>query len=344
MRYNTDRLNITEGIYWNKDSSKDILKYAVGALLYCPATHTDIADIILNKKIENLKSICICLEDSIQDSSVEYAESILIQNILKIYNSLAYGKFSIDDLPLIFIRVRNATQLLKLSKNLNTTLDVITGFVLPKFDSQNFDSYTDAIFKISDKNLYIMPIIETSSVLDIESRVEELVKIKEAVLTISKYILNIRVGGNDFCNQFGFRRDINHTIYDINVISSVLSDIVNIFGREYIISAPVWEYFKCDSINTDWAYGLQSEIILDKLNGFIGKTCIHPSQLDIVQQSYSIDYRDYENAKSILNWNDNMLGVQKGIDGRMNEVKVHTRWAERTMYLAKIYGIRGEIH
>ena len=64
----------------------DILYYSVGALLYCPANKTDIADSIINEKFGQKFSLALCLEDTISDSFVTQAEQILtasLQNLLE---------------------------------------------------------------------------------------------------------------------------------------------------------------------------------------------------------------------------------------------------------------------
>ncbi len=335
MKYDLENLYL-QGIEWNKNSNKEILQYAIGALLYTPATNKSIVD----KTIQNLKSIALCLEDAIMEN-LEYAEEVLSNSISKIYNNLSQNKISINELPLIFIRIRNVEQLKRIFNKLNSFKEVLTGFIIPKFNSKNAKEYLNEFEIILNKtnNIYIMPIIESDNIIHIETRIDELIKIQNILKPISNYVLNIRVGGNDFCNYYGFRRNISQTIYDINVVSNVLTDIINVFGRDYIVSAPVWEYFEDSKIKTNWAEGLKRELTLDKLNGFIGKTCIHPSQLKAIQNSLIVNYNDYQDAKNILGWKDDILGVQKGSNGRMNEVKAHKNWAEKTINLAKIYGV-----
>ena len=86
--------------------------------------------------------------------------------------------------------------------------------------------------------------------------------------------------------------------------------------------------------------GLKKELELDRLNGFIGKTCIHPSQLKYVSENNIVTYKDYQNAISILGMADGLIGVQKGYGGdQMNEVKTHTTWAKKIMGLAEVYGV-----
>lgn len=47
--------------------------WKLGATLYMPATRIDIADVILNHKIAGLRSLIICLEDSVSESDIPLA-------------------------------------------------------------------------------------------------------------------------------------------------------------------------------------------------------------------------------------------------------------------------------
>ena len=109
-------------------------------------------------------------------------------------------------------------------------------------------------------------------------------------------------------------------------------------------SGVVWEYFAGESDKTEqWKIGLQKELEKDKLNGFIGKTAIHPSQLSVIHKAYAVDSGDYEDAKAILNWKQTTRAVAKSVKyARMNESKVHQKWAEKIMALYYIYGIKEE--
>ena len=79
---------------------------------------------------------------------------------------------------------------------------------------------------------------------------------------------------------------------------------------------------------------------LDRLNGFIGKTVIHPKQIPVVNEMLKVTRKDYEDAKIILNWDEDGLQVGKSSGGeRMNEVRTHYNWAQKTMLLSKLYGI-----
>ena len=118
-----------------------------------------------------------------------------------------------------------------------------------------------------------------------------------------------------------------------------MGDILTVFAREYVVSGPVWEFFSSD--NEEWKIGLKRELSLDKLNGFVGKTVIHPNQIAVVIEALKVSKKDYEDAKSILQWDkNNEKGVSKSCAGeRMNEVKTHGNWAAKILILADIYGI-----
>lgn len=314
-----------------------LLPYRVGGLLYTPALNSHIGEKLRNKTIDAISSMALCLEDSIEDNALSQAEYELCNTLSQIEG--------FNDLPLLFIRVRTPQHLKKVHQMLGGLSDLICGYVLPKFDLSNAERYMEllAVFNASrQSDLHYMPILESSMVANIIHRKENLVQIKGIIDADKEHILNVRVGGNDFCNIFGIRRHENQSIYDIGVIRDILSDIVNVFGADYIVSGPVWEYFG-DDPNGSWANGLREEISLDLINGFIGKTAIHPKQLPVIRESMRPQRSDYEDAIRILDWTSDGKAVHKSADGaRMNEQKCHMRWAKKIVALAEVYGIAEE--
>ena len=244
-------------------------------------------------------------------------------------------------MPMIFIRVRSCEQLLRLWKELADCSELITGFIFPKYSVGNADPYNEAMRKINSeaqKPVYMMPILESRDIVEYFTRHTVLSDLKRKIDSVKDLVLNIRVGGNDFSNEFAARRHYDETIYDILPISQLLGDILTVFSREYVVSGPVWEFFSSD--NEEWKRGLRNELKLDKVNGFIGKTVIHPKQISVVNEALKVSHKDYEDAKEILNWDENGLQVGKSFAGeRMNEVKTHINWAYKTMTLAEIYGV-----
>lgn len=190
----------------------------------------------------------------------------------------------------------------------------------------------------SPQTFYMMPILESRDIVEYSTRHKVLSDLKKKIDSMKKYILNIRVGGNDFSNEFAARRHYDESIYSILPISQLLGDILTVFSREYVVSGPVWEFFSSD--NDEWKIGLRNELKLDRLNGFVGKTVIHPKQIKVVNEALKVSQKDYEDAKEILNWDEKGLQVGNSFAGeRMNEVKTHTNWAYKTLVLAEIYGV-----
>lgn len=332
-------------VEFSKDSGKELLQYAVGGLLYMPANNTKIANKIISKEYAFVKSMVLDLEDSLGDELVDYGIECIKNTLGALADAVEQDKLKYEDVPLIFLRVRNFGQMWSISNQLgNLLMQLVTGFNIPKFDKYNCDEYIEEfnnVRAIATKSLYMMPIIENKSALYQQYRMENLLYIYDSLKGIADNVLNIRVGGTDFCNIIGVRRGISDTIYDIGAINSMLSDIINVFGRSYIVSGPVWEFFENKHNKEDdaWKIGLSNELYKDHLNGFIGKTCIHPSQLPVVQRALVVSAKDYNDAVCILGMNQSTIGVKSGVQGnRMNEVKTHSAWAEKTIGLASVYG------
>ncbi len=287
------------------------ISYSVGALLYCPAYNDSLVHEIAETKIQPPYSVALCLEDSIADDAVEEAEHQLITTMQKL--SVLQGCY----MPKIFIRVRNVLQARHMYHALSESRKLLTGFIFPKFTISNIEEYQETIVELnknSEQTLYMMPILETRDILNIMTRKKVLSRLREKLDSVREYVLNVRIGGNDFCNYYGLRRSVRQSIYDIGLIQPVLSDIANIFVDDYVVSAPVWEYFD-NGTNDHWKRGLQQELSLDRLNGFIGKTAIHPSQIAVINESLKPSLSDYRDAENILHWESSVSGVQKSADG-----------------------------
>lgn len=325
-------------------NNEQILKYSVGALMYTPALNTKIADAVINGKYGKHFSLALDLEDTIAENAVFKAERQLLKTLTKIAEAKENDSI---ELPLLFIRVRNPEHLMQIYLKIHNYADIVTGFILPKYDTETMSAYTDTITEINDllirrgladtRKVWFMPTLESGCLFNPMTRLENLERIKDSLTPVKNNILNIRVGGNDMCNAFGIRRNAEQTIYDIAPVNSLLTDILTVFSNHYVISAPVWEYF----IGDKWKDGLRREIECDKLNGFIGKTLIHPNQLPVALEAFKVTREDYNDAVEVLKLSDGSLLVGKtATGGRMNEAKTHTKWAEKTLLLAKIYGVR----
>lgn len=359
----------------SKTGDKDLLAHALGTTLYMPATRESIAEDIINKKNSGLKSIAICLEDAIGDLEIINAENSLIRNLNEVLNACKNDKTKNKDLPLIFIRVRSPEQMVTVSEKLGFALDILTGFIFPKFSVRNGGIYFEELRNINKKygkTLYGMPILETPEVIYAEKRTETLNAIAEITDNFYDLVLNIRIGATDFSNLFGIRRGYDINIYNISVLRDCIGSIINKFGRAekpYVISGPVWEYFsggdriikpqlrlspfseshgkegqdvRRKMIDT-YIDGLLYEVVLDKANGLWGKTIIHPSHIIPVQSLYAVTHEEYQDAMSIVQNTNGLVGVLKSDNNnKMNEIKTHINWAKRVILRSRIFGVLNE--
>jgi citrate lyase beta subunit len=328
---------------------REFLPYSVGALMYTPAVNTRIAARLCGGTYSGLSSLVFCFEDALMRDSAASAEEAFIASLEYIDRAAKKNAIHTPEkrTPFLFIRVYSAEHLIHVCSLIAPYRRLITGFVLPKYDTLNASEYEKAVTAVNVRKreapFFVMPTLESEDVIYKEKRLDTLGSLKKYIDAIAPYILNVRVGGNDFCRIYGLRRQVTQTIYDISVVRDVLADIINVFSRDYVVSAPVWEYFDTNTVDTLWKEGLRRELELDRLNGFIGKTAVHPSQLPVIAYALKVSRADYEDAFQIMNWKDEILGVSRG-NGRMNELNTHRRWAEKILLLAEIYGIADEAY
>lgn len=247
--------------------------------------------------------------------------------------------FQLVTLPVEFDASKRACAILEGSNRF------FSGFIFPKYSLANADEYNSEFLKVlsqSSKQFYMMPILESEDIVDYATRPSVLIQLKQKIDDMKDHVLNVRVGGNDFSNAFGVRRHIDETIYDILPVSQLLCDILTVFSRDYVVSGPVWEYYS--SNNDEWAIGLKRELKYDVLNGFVGKTVIHPNQIPVVVDSLKVKKQDYDDAMEILSWRDDSALLVGGSaqKERMNEVNTHLRWAKRVASLAAVYGVQND--
>lgn len=362
--YNPNFVFVKEPVEFNKYSNREFLQYCLGGTLYMPGTK-DIGSAIMEKKIPGLTSMVMCFEDAIAEEDLPLAESNVVKFLDFMSKALDAGEVTYEDVPLVFLRVRNPEQFKSFSQKLTKShVKILAGFVFPKFESSNGEIYLNHLKSLNkkfDDILYGMPILESEKIALKETRIEELLKIKNLLSPFKDLILNVRVGATDLSSIFSVRRGIDYTIYDILPVRDCLADILNFLNRvgdDYVISAPVWEYFLADksmkfseTLESDIHSsllrrdpivnaaidGLLREVILDKANGFVGKTIIHPSHLKYVNAMQAVTREEYEDAAQIL---DTSGGVIKSLTAnKMNEINPHRSWAEKINNRSKAYGV-----
>ncbi|MFF4831518.1 HpcH/HpaI aldolase/citrate lyase family protein [Streptomyces sp. NPDC001315] len=349
------------------DSPARLLSAALGATLYSPATRPQLADDIVKQAGRGVVSMVLCLEDSIDDADVEHGEENLVRQFADLDARTG------TDLPLLFIRVRTPEQIPDLVRRLGPTVRRLSGFVMPKFTEERGIPFLEALSTAetaSGRRLFAMPVLESPELLYRESRVDTLEGIARAVDKYRDRVLALRLGVTDFCSSYGLRRAPDMTAYDVQIVASVIADVVNMLGRAdgtgFTVTGPVWEYFRVPErmfkpmlrhspflegqavelreILIEHAMdGLLREISLDHANGLLGKTCIHPSHVPAVHALSVVSHEEFSDAADILRPERGGGGVlRSAYTNKMNEVKPHRAWAERTMLRAEVFGVANE--
>ncbi|WP_245679306.1 HpcH/HpaI aldolase/citrate lyase family protein [Actinomadura hibisca] len=347
-----------------------LLAVALGATLYSPATRPALADDIAKAARRGVTSMVVCLEDAIADADLTAAEANAVAQLRLLHGRVRDGGPG-GEAPLLFVRVRAAEQIGDLAARLGPALEMITGFVLPKFTAATGGAFLETLERTverSGRRLLAMPVIESREAVFVESRVEMLQDVARLLAKHRELVLAVRLGATDLSAAFGLRRPPDLTIYDIRQVADVIADVVNILGRAdgtgHIVTGPVWEYFSAGErmfkpqlrqspferqqaaplrqrlISTELD-GLIREVHLDKANGLTGKTVIHPSHVAAVHALSVVTHEEYLDAADVL-------GVTGGgamasaYANKMNEAKPHRAWAERLMTRAQVFGVAAE--
>ncbi|MFK4542674.1 citrate lyase beta subunit [Streptomyces tendae] len=360
------RLFHQEPCFFTADSPARLLSAALGATLYSPATRPSLADDILKQSARGLVSMVLCLEDSIDDADVPVGEANLVRQLTDLEKRS-------DDAPLLFIRVRTPEQIPDLVRRLGPAVRLLSGFVLPKFTEERGIPFLEALTAAeatSGRRLFAMPVLESPDLLYRESRVQTLEGIFRAVDKYRDRVLALRLGVTDFCSSYGLRRGPDMTAYDVQIVASVIADVVNMLARAdgtgFTVTGPVWEYFRVQErmfkpqlrqspflegqavelrqkLIEHSMDGLLREISLDRANGLLGKTCIHPSHVLPVHALSVVSHEEFTDAQDILRPERCGGGVMRSAyTNKMNEVKPHRAWAERTLLRAEIFGVANE--
>lgn len=347
---------------FSRDSDRLTLATALGATLYSPGTTREYAQRAAALVGRGVISAVLCLEDAIRDADVADAERNVADQVTELYR--------IAPAPLLFIRVRHPDQIRLLVKELGPAASILTGFVFPKFTASNGADFLGVLAETRAETglrLFGMPVLESPETTYRETRVSELLAVRDLLGRHSDVVLAVRIGATDLCGLFGLRRSNDQTVYDLAVVREVIADILNVFGRDrqYVVSGPVWEYFdrgerifkpqlrespfrvRDDLPNavqvrrqlvSSALDGLLREVVLDKATGILGKTVIHPSHVRPVHAMLVVTAEEFSDAQATLCTTDG--GVRSSqYANKMIESKPHARWAAGILRRASVFGV-----
>jgi citrate lyase beta subunit len=351
---------------FTRDDDPALLATALGASLYSPGTRRTLARDLLRRAAEGVVSAVVCLEDAVADEDVVAAQRNVVEQLRELARAGGDG-------PLVFVRVRSPEQVVDVVAGLGEDARVLSGFVLPKFTARTGRAFLRAVEAASceaGRRLLVMPVLESPELIHRETRVEALIDAKRLLDAHRDQVLAVRLGTTDLSSAYGIRRDRDLTIYDVGVVAEAIADVVNVFGRAdgtgYVVTGPVWEYFDDherlfkpqlrqspfvaqdamelrDQLITQHVDGLIRELVLDKANGLLGKTVIHPSHVPVVHALSVVTHEEFVDATDILGAGEHGGGVAaSSYRNKMNEAKPHRAWAERTLRRARAFGVAGE--
>jgi len=375
------RLFLHEPAGFDRDSEAGVLSTALGATLYSPATRPRLLEDIRKQAALGVVSMVLCLEDAIADAEVAAAEANLVDQLRRLADEDeggggAGGEGDAGEAwPLLFVRVRHAGQITDLAARLGPALRVLSGFVVPKFTEESGLPFLEALAEVRAAcglRLFAMPVLESPELAHLETRRDTLAGVSRALAKHRELVLAVRLGVTDLCSAYGLRRPPDLSAYDVQLVASVIGDVVNVLGRSdgsgYTITGPVWEYFPVQERKfkpqlraspfsdteppTDGVRrkliehdldGLIREIELDRANGLLGKTCIHPSHVPAVHALAVVTHEEWSDAADILHRDRAGGGVMRSAyTNKMNEVKPHRAWAQRVMLRASVFGVARE--
>ena len=349
---------------FDRHDDPEVLAVALGATLYSPATRPALAGDVGAAGRRGVLSMVLCLEDAIGDDEVGAAEANLVAQLRLLHGTVGDG----PEVPLLFIRVRDPRQIGDLIGRLGDAAALVSGFVLPKFTPATGGAFLDAVEDTAQRSglrLLAMPVIESPEAVYAETRTEMLHEVARLLAKHRPRILAVRIGATDMSAAYGLRRPPDLTIYDIRPVASVICDVVNVLGRAdgggHVVTGPVWEYFSAGErmfkpqlrqspfeaqhaaplrqrLITSDLDGLIREVHLDKANGLIGKTVIHPSHVAAVHALSVVTHEEYCDAADILAVTGGGA-MASSYANKMNEAKPHRAWAERLMLRARVFGV-----
>ena len=287
---------------------------SLGASLYVPANHKDLARIANGEKLPDARSLIFCLEDAIADRELSWSLFNLSVVLANMRSEVTAERF---------VRVRNPEVMERVLAMPGA--EKLSGFVLPKITRHNFDTYFRLV---RDTSHVLMPTLETAEVFS-DSEMQQLRAVFEAP-GVRHRILALRIGGNDLLALLGLRRPRGMTIYR-TPLGSVIARLVTTFRPwGFALTAPVFEYLDLPEL-------LDQEVLEDLAHGMIGKTAIHPTQIALIEQHYQVRPQDLAVARAIL---DDASPAVFRMDDAMCEVATHRAWAERLVEQSNRFGSR----
>ncbi|NCP15295.1 MAG: HpcH/HpaI aldolase/citrate lyase family protein [Sphingomonadales bacterium] len=285
----------------------------LGATLYIPVQHPRLADVLAGAN-PDLRSVVICLEDSLHEADVGAAQEVFSATLQ-----------SLTEAPpqlIAYARPRNPAMLTWMQAQ--PGIERLAGFVLPKITTGNLP---DWLARLETFTHGIMPTIESAEAFDRMA----LARMAAVLQPFGERVHAVRIGGNDILNLLGVRRSRERTAYD-GPLGLAIATMASVFLPEGMaLSAPVFEHYAQSDL-------LREEVARDIDHGLLTKTAIHPMQVGIIHDALRPSASETDEARAIL---AREARAVFGHGGSMCEPTTHARWAAGVLDRAAVHGLRG---
>lgn len=289
---------------------------ALGATLYVPADRSGLAEILDGRRFPGLRSAIVCLEDSVAEADLGRALDNLRQALARLAPGTAPGRMR------RFLRPRSPENL-SLVRTFGG-FGLLDGLALPKVTLASLAHYARALEPLPEMPL--LPILESEEVFS----VAKLERIADRLERLPNPLLAVRVGGNDILNRLGMRRPRGTTAYETPLRDAIVHILAVFRPRGHAVAAPVYEHF-ADSAT------LRRETLQDVDHGLLTKSAIHPSQVPVIEKTYSPSPDELAEARQIV---AAAAPAVFQLHGSMCEPATHRRWAAEVIARAAVFGLR----
>ena len=252
------------------------------------------------------------LEDSVPCENKKIARS----NIASILESLEIRK------KIIFIRL-NDSDSNYIYEDIDETIgNKIYGYMIPKFEK--IESLEEIINYLSSKERELNLISKLKLIVMIES---------------SKGLLELHRLNNNSGRIIGLALGAEDYKFNLSEFGMVSEEMVD-FARKIIIQySKANDILSIDTVFRDYnnIQGLQDELKKIKGMGFSSKLAIHPSQIEIINSSFTPSTEEINKAEIILKHKDELKkNGAISIEGVMYDLP-HLKWAQKIKnYLIRI--------
>lgn len=240
--------------------------------------------------LRNADIIVLDLEDSIPPDRKIEARSYLQESI----NTVVQGGGA------VYVRVNNTNELIwgDISSAVTSNL---TGIYLPKVETadqvKRIEDHLEKIEK--EKNLAIGAVQLALAIETAKGYVN-----LESILKSSNRIQSVTLGVEDFAEDLGMKinSNTNETLKNVRIQLCIIARAYNVLPMGMLTS--ISNYTNLDEIEKNARLAYE--------HGFVGSSCIHPSNVEVLNASYMPSFEEVEEAKQLVKIFKNALNEGAG--------------------------------